>query len=54
MEARQGLKIGSPEEAAHRMGFIDDDGIRTLASGMGRSAYGEYLLGLIGSVTPAP
>ncbi len=52
VEARQGLKIGSPEEAAHRMGFIDDDGIRTLAAGMGKSAYGEYLVGLIGSVTP--
>ncbi len=53
VEARQGLKIGSPEEAAYRMGFIDDDGVRTIAAGMGRSAYGEYLLGLIGSVTPA-
>ena len=53
VEARQGLKIGSPEEAAYRMGFIDDDGVRTIAAGMGRSAYCEYLLGLIGSVTPA-
>ncbi len=53
VEARQGLKIGSPEEAAYRMGFIDDDGVRAIAAGMGRSAYGEYLLELIGSVTPA-
>ncbi|MEO5579897.1 MAG: glucose-1-phosphate thymidylyltransferase RfbA [Gemmatimonadaceae bacterium] len=53
VEARQGLKIGSPEEAAHRMHFIDDAGLRGLAAGMGSSAYGEYLLGLIGSITPA-
>jgi len=53
VEARQGLKIGSPEEAAHRMGFIDDAAMRALAAGMGSSAYGEYLIGLLGSVSHA-
>ncbi|MEJ7759200.1 MAG: glucose-1-phosphate thymidylyltransferase RfbA [Gemmatimonadaceae bacterium] len=53
VEARQGLKIGSPEEAAHRMGFIGDEALQSLAAAMGSSSYGEYLLGLIGSVTPA-
>lgn len=53
VEARQGLKIGSPEEAAYRMGFIDARGVRALAAKMGSSSYGEYLLDLIDSVTPS-
>jgi len=53
VEARQGLKIGSPEEAAYRMGFIDAQGVRALAGKMGSSSYGEYLLDLIDSITPS-
>jgi len=49
VEARQGLKIGAPEEAAYRMGFIDAEGIRALARNMGKSDYGQYLLSLIES-----
>jgi glucose-1-phosphate thymidylyltransferase len=47
VEARQGLKIGAPEEAAFRMGYIDADGITALVKKMGKSDYGEYLLSLI-------
>jgi glucose-1-phosphate thymidylyltransferase len=47
VEARQGLKIGAPEEAAYRMGFIDADGIKALAGNMGKSDYGQYLLSLV-------
>ena len=53
VEERQGLKIGSIEEAAYRMGFIDAAGIEKLASRMGSSAYGQYLRSLHDSVTPA-
>ena len=47
LEARQGLKIGCPEEVAWRMGFIDDDGLRSRAEPLARSGYGRYLLGLL-------
>lgn len=53
VEARQGLKIGSPEETAYRMGYIDEGAFIELARGMGSSSYGEYLLSLLDSVTPA-
>jgi glucose-1-phosphate thymidylyltransferase len=49
VEERQGLRIGSPEEAAYRMGFIDAAGLRVAAAGVGRSEYGQYLLSLIDS-----
>lgn len=47
VEARQGLKVGSPEEVAWRMGFIDDDGLRRRAEPLVKSGYGQYLLNLI-------
>ena len=47
VEARQGLKIGSPEETAFRMGYIDDAGLSSLAKKMGSSSYGEYLTSLL-------
>ncbi|MBF6298352.1 glucose-1-phosphate thymidylyltransferase RfbA [Nocardia amamiensis] len=47
IEERQGLKIGVPEEVAWRMGFIDDEQLRTLAEPMIRSGYGRYLLDLL-------
>jgi len=47
VEARQGLKIGAPEEAAYRMGYINARGVENLARKMGSSDYGAYLLSLI-------
>ena len=44
VEARQGLKIGSPEEVAWRMGFLDDDELRQRAEPLRKSGYGDYLL----------
>lgn len=48
VEARQGLKVGAPEEVAWRMGYIDDNGLRDCAEKLGKSGYGHYLLGLMG------
>ena len=47
VEERQGLKIGSPEETAYRLGYIDDAALSGLAGRMGSSTYGEYLRSLI-------
>jgi glucose-1-phosphate thymidylyltransferase len=49
VEARQGLKIGAPEEAAYRMGYIDAAGVETLVRKMGNSDYGAYLMSLLDS-----
>ena len=47
VEARQGLKIGAPEEVAWRMGFLTDDELRERAEPLVKSGYGAYLLGLL-------
>lgn len=47
LEQRQGLKIGSPEEIAWRMGFINNEQLRNLAHSQSKSGYGEYLLELL-------
>lgn len=47
LEQRQGLKIGSPEEAAWRMGYIQNDALRLLASPQMKSGYGEYLIDIL-------
>ena len=47
VEERQGLKIGSPEETAFRLGYIDDAALVALAGKMGSSTYGDYLRSLI-------
>jgi glucose-1-phosphate thymidylyltransferase len=52
VEARQDLKIGSPEETAFRMGFIDAPALASLAGSMGSSSYAEYLLTLSDAARP--
>jgi glucose-1-phosphate thymidylyltransferase len=47
IERRQGLKIGVPEEAAWRRGFIGDDELRERAELLVKSGYGVYLLDLL-------
>lgn len=44
IEERQGLKIGCVEEIAYRMGFIDAEQLRTIATPLVKSGYGSYLL----------
>lgn len=43
LEQRQGFKIACPEEAAWRMGWIDDAQLARLADGFGTADYGRYL-----------
>jgi glucose-1-phosphate thymidylyltransferase len=43
LEKRQGIKIGCPEEAAFRAGFIDQGQFKTLIRGMPACEYRDYL-----------
>ena len=47
LEARQGQKIGAPEEIAWRMGYLTDDELRTRAEALRKSGYGAYLARLL-------
>jgi len=47
IEERQGLKIGSIEEAAFRMGYIDEAQLKSLAQPLLKSGYGSHLLSII-------
>jgi len=47
IEERQGLKIGSIEETAFRMKFINEEQLEHLATPLIKSGYGEYLMELI-------
>ena len=47
LEARQGLKVGCPEEIAFRAGLIDAAQLERLAKPLAKSGYGTYLLDLL-------
>ena len=47
IEARQGLKVGAPEEAAWRQGFLTDDELEARAGSLLKSGYGTYLLEMV-------
>jgi len=47
IEARQGLKIGAPEEAAWRQGFLSDDELEQRAHALLKSGYGTYLADIV-------
>ena len=49
IEERQGRKIGCIEEAAYRMGFIDDQKLLEIAEPLRKSGYGEYLINIVNS-----
>jgi len=46
IEERQGLMVGSIEEAAYNMGYIDKKQLLKLAKPLSKSGYGEYLSNL--------
>ncbi|MEL0455284.1 glucose-1-phosphate thymidylyltransferase RfbA [Flavobacteriaceae bacterium SZ-1-7] len=47
IEERQGLKIGSIEEIAYKMGYINKSQLNALAEPLLKSGYGKYLKQLI-------
>lgn len=47
IEQRQGRKIGCIEEAAYKMGYIDDAQLKAIAEPLLKSGYGNYLLSLL-------
>ena len=47
IEERQGLKIGSIEEAAFKMGYIDAEQLKKIAEPLLKSGYGKHLFSLI-------
>ena len=49
IEERQGRKVGCIEEAAYRMGFIDDQKLLEIAEPLRKSGYGEYLINIVNS-----
>ncbi|MDC7696775.1 glucose-1-phosphate thymidylyltransferase RfbA [Vogesella indigofera] len=48
IESRQGLKVACPEEIAYLCQWIDAKKLEKLAEPLKKSAYGQYLLNLIG------
>jgi glucose-1-phosphate thymidylyltransferase len=47
IEKRQGIKIGCPEEAAFRSGFLSLEALEGLAGGIPNCEYRDYLKGLV-------
>jgi glucose-1-phosphate thymidylyltransferase len=47
IEERQGLKIGSIEEVAFRMGYIDVNELKKIAAPLVKSGYGKYLMDIV-------
>jgi len=47
IQARQGLQVGAPEEAAWRSGFLDDEQLVDRADALAKSGYGKYLQELV-------
>ncbi len=47
IEERQGWKIGSIEEVAWRMGYINSEQLAIIAAPLTKSGYGDYLLKLL-------
>jgi glucose-1-phosphate thymidylyltransferase len=47
IENRQGIKVGCPEEACYKNGWITKEQLLELAKPLKKSGYGEYLEGLV-------
>jgi len=47
IQARQGLQVGSPEEAAWHSGFLSEEQLLVRAEALSKSGYGRYLRELV-------
>ena len=47
IEERQGLKVCCPEEIAYRMGYINAEQLRALATPIASGDYGRYLMSIL-------
>jgi glucose-1-phosphate thymidylyltransferase len=47
IEARQGLKVGAPEEVAWHQGWLSDEELLERAEPLRKSGYGQYLADLV-------
>jgi len=47
IQERQGLKISCVEEIAYRLGYIDREQLRHLASDLMKNDYGRYLMEIV-------
>jgi glucose-1-phosphate thymidylyltransferase len=54
IEKRQGIKIGCPEEAAYRRGFISKTQLAAIAAGMPACEYRHYLERVLSEQSPRP
>lgn len=54
IEKRQGIKIGCPEEAAFRQGFLSVAGLEALAGAMPQCEYREYLRDVVAEARRLP
>jgi glucose-1-phosphate thymidylyltransferase len=54
IEKRQGIKIGCPEEAAYRRGFISRSQLAGIVAGMPGCEYRHYLERVLAEQCPRP
>ena len=50
IEQRQGIKIASPEQLAHQLGYISTQALQSVIQAMPNSVYQAYLQGYLSSV----